>query len=49
MRNIVWTQIAWAQYTEWQQEDKKMGDILPPPSLMLRGGGFSVKNTIVSR
>ena len=24
-------------------------DILPPPSLMLRGGGFSVKNTIVSR
>jgi hypothetical protein len=25
------------------------GDILPPPSLKLRGGGFSVKNTSVSR
>ena len=24
MKNIVWTQIAWSQYTEWQQEDKKM-------------------------
>ena len=24
-------------------------DILPPPSLKLRGGGFSVKNTSVSR
>ena len=28
---------------------RSLGDILPPPSLMLRGGGFSVKNTIVSR
>ena len=24
MKNIVWTQIAWSQYTEWQQVDKKM-------------------------
>ena len=34
------------------EETKKlieMSDILPPPSLTLRGGGFSVKNTNVSR
>ena len=27
----------------------RIGDILPPPSLKLRGGGFSVKNTSVFR
>ena len=24
MRNIIWTQIAWGQYVEWQQTDKKV-------------------------
>ena len=30
-------------------DEVQNGDILPPPTLMLRGGGFPVKNTCVFR